>query len=180
MAVHNNFTLRFTGRAKSLTTPISVGKTPTDPEEYEKQPMYHEVSGLWDTGATNSCITADVAAAIGAIPTGKTMVHGAHGAQLTNTYLVDFVLPNKVRIRNVKVTEVVSTVGGFGVIVGMDIISAGDFCITNLNGKTVFSFRIPSMKEIDFTAVGAPENTIETKVPRGGPAYTPPKKKRKK
>lgn len=32
----------------------------------------------------------------------------------------------------------------------MDIISRGDFAITNFGGKTTFSFRIPSTEEIDF------------------------------
>ena len=38
----------------------------------------------------------------------------------------------------------------YDVIIGMDVICKGDFAITNLNGKTTFSFRIPSEKEIVF------------------------------
>ena len=33
---------------------------------------------------------------------------------------------------------------------GMDIISLGDFAITNQNGQTTFSFRIPSSQTIEF------------------------------
>ena len=33
----------------------------------------------------------------------------------------------------------------------MDIISMGDFAISNKDGKTVFSFRVPSLERIDFT-----------------------------
>ena len=36
------------------------------------------------------------------------------------------------------------------VLIGMDIISLGDFAITNVGGKTTFSFRFPSIAEIDF------------------------------
>ena len=32
----------------------------------------------------------------------------------------------------------------------MDIIGTGDFAVTNLDGKTVFTFRIPSAERIDF------------------------------
>jgi len=32
----------------------------------------------------------------------------------------------------------------------MDIISQGDFTVTNYGGTTKFSFRIPSQKHIDF------------------------------
>ena len=36
-------------------------------------------------------------------------------------------------------------------LIGMDVITLGDFAVTNLNGKTMYSFRMPSMTEIDFT-----------------------------
>ena len=36
------------------------------------------------------------------------------------------------------------------ILIGMDIIKHGDFSITNVNGKTTFSFRTPSVKEIDY------------------------------
>ena len=32
----------------------------------------------------------------------------------------------------------------------MDIISRGDFAVTNKNGKTTYSFRMPSIEQIDF------------------------------
>lgn len=39
---------------------------------------------------------------------------------------------------------------GFDVLIGMDIITLGDCSITNVNGKTVFSFRIPSTETVDY------------------------------
>ena len=38
----------------------------------------------------------------------------------------------------------------FDVLIGMDIITQGDFAVTNLGGKTKFSFRIPSQASINF------------------------------
>ena len=38
----------------------------------------------------------------------------------------------------------------FDIIIGMDIISKGDFAVSNLNGKTSFSFRIPSFGTANF------------------------------
>ena len=32
----------------------------------------------------------------------------------------------------------------------MDIIASGDFSVTNLDGKTIFSYRHPSIKHIDY------------------------------
>ena len=36
------------------------------------------------------------------------------------------------------------------VLIGMDIINRGDFAVTNQNRKTKFSFRFPSIGDIDF------------------------------
>ena len=41
---------------------------------------------------------------------------------------------------------------GLEVILGMDVITQGDFSITNLNGNTVFSFRVPSLHRLDYVA----------------------------
>ena len=41
------------------------------------------------------------------------------------------------------------------VLIGMDIINRGDFAVTNRDGRTKFSFRIPSQADIDFVAEDA-------------------------
>lgn len=65
------------------------------------------------------------------------------------TFLVNIVLPNRVAFIVVPVTEAPLT-GNEDMLIGMDIITAGDFVITNKNKKTVFSFRTPSNAVIDF------------------------------
>jgi len=62
--------------------------------------------------------------------------------------LINVYLPNKAKIVNVKALE--GTPNSCDMLIGMDVITLGDFAITNPNGKTVFSFRMPSMTEIDF------------------------------
>ena len=39
---------------------------------------------------------------------------------------------------------------GAEILIGMDIINQGDFAVTNLNGITKFSFRVPSTAHLDF------------------------------
>lgn len=39
-------------------------------------------------------------------------------------------------------------------LIGMDIISHGDFAFTNQDGKSCFSFRIPSKTKIDYVEEG--------------------------
>jgi len=50
--------------------------------------------------------------------------------------------------------------GGIDVLIGMDILGLGDFAVTHQDGKTVFSFCVPSRKHIDFVA------EIKTAIPQ--------------
>lgn len=111
-----------------------------------------DVIALWDTGATGTCISSDVVSDLSLTPTGKKNIRTPSGSSEVNTYLVDITLPNNVRIPNVEVCD--SEIGsqGIGMLVGMDIISIGDFAVSNFNGKTAFSFRIPSQKTTDYVS----------------------------
>lgn len=126
-----------------------------------------ETISLWDTGATNSCISIDVVQSLGLIPTGKMNISTPSGKGVVNTYLVDVVLPNDVSIKNLMVCD--SQIGsqGIGMLVGMDIISKGDFCVSNFQGKTTFSFRMPSNSTTDFVKEIRIENIIGNKHGRG-------------
>lgn len=109
-----------------------------------------KVIALWDTGATICCVSEDVVKALSLIPTGKARMSTPSSVdQMTDTYLVDLMLPNDILIKDVVVAE--SKIGsqGIGLLVGMDIISRGDFLITN-NKETVFSFRMPPEPLSDF------------------------------
>jgi hypothetical protein len=80
------------------------------------------------------------------------------------------ILPNQVAFPFVKVTE--GVLSGFDLLIGMDIITMGDFSITNVGGKTTFSFRVPSVKEIDFVSESKIQSTTEpafAKVGRNDP-----------
>ena len=108
------------------------------------------VDALWDTGASGSCISQDVVEKMHLKPTGMTQVLTPSGKDTRYTYLVDVVLPNNVRIADLCVIESEIGAQGIGLLVGMDIISAGDFAVSNFNGRTCFTFRIPSEKRTDY------------------------------
>lgn len=73
----------------------------------------------------------------------------ANGLVDVNTYLINLTLPNKVTIENLSVTS--SDLGDdVDLLIGMDVIKLGDFSITNTNNSTTFSFRIPSIEEINY------------------------------
>lgn len=105
--------------------------------------------GLWDTGASLSSIDQRVVNELGLTPVGKQKISTANGIILVNTYIIDITLPNHVIIQNVLVS--CSNLGeDTDILIGMDIIRHGDFSITHTDNSTTFSFRIPSVKEIDY------------------------------
>lgn len=109
-----------------------------------------KINAIWDTGATGSAISKKVAHNLGLIETGMAQVKTANGIANQKTYTVDIKLPNNVVIQGVTVTEVDELSGGCDALVGMDIITLGDFSITNHKGLSCFSFRVPSGHEIDY------------------------------
>ena len=141
-----HFTVKSSGGLlNELLTRIGVSL----PASHQK-PTVYQTTALWDTGATNSVITTETARKLNLSPISKAKIHHAAGTSFMNVYLVDIYLPNRMIMENIFVTECEDAAGKFGLIVGMDIITRGDFSITNLNGNTVFSFRIPSNHVIDY------------------------------
>lgn len=130
---------------------------------------------IWDTGATNTVISANVVKQCGLTASGMAKTHGVHGPQTVSTYLANVYLPNSVGFSAVRVTE--GNIGDHDILIGMDIIGAGDFAITHPNGNTKFSFRMPSQGNIDFVEsdnrTGAPKTS-------GGNRKKPKRKKRNK
>lgn len=136
------------GLAKQLVSFVDVSLPGNFKNFNPKETL--QFKGIWDTGATTSVITREVVRKLNLKPIGKTKVQGVTGTDTRDRFLVDFYLPNKVIIPNVSVTECDGLAGDFNILIGMDIIGLGDFAVTNYNGKTVFSFRMPSTEEIDF------------------------------
>lgn len=104
---------------------------------------------LWDTGATHSAITKETASALNLIPSGEARIVYGSGVAITKYYTVALTLPNLLFLPEIWVTESDSD-DGFGVIIGMDIISMGDFAITNVNNISTFSFCVPGLEMIDY------------------------------
>lgn len=148
------FTTKYNGRARAIVTPVKLCAAFDPQNPPAPTPAYLEVQALWDTGATGSSITAETAASLRLVPTGSVVMTHAGGSDTKPTYLVNMILPNNVGAAGVSVSECHGVVGGFGAIIGMDIITTGDFSITNVGGKTCMSFRTPSMQEVDYVVEG--------------------------
>lgn len=143
-------TIKHNGLANRIITPVGLCQA-FDPSK-NPLPNYPilQTTALWDTGATSSVITEATALALNIPPVGTVMVKHAGGMSPSDTYLLNFILPNNVGIYGVQVSKCHDIAGDFGAIIGMDIISKGDFAITNVNNKTCMSFRFPSIHTIDY------------------------------
>jgi len=167
------FTSKHTGLVNQLVTEIEIMIPNTT--------ISMKVRGIWDTGATATVITNKIVDNLQLKPTGMSNVNTANGPTIQNTYIVDVILPNKLQVKDVTVTGASALSSGCEVLIGMDIISLGDFSITNYEGKTCLSFRFPSCHEIDYVqrpqAGIKPNKNIAAGKP--GSNVSKPKKKRK-
>lgn len=124
---HHAFRVQYSGKVRQLITdchialPTAIRTTP--------DVQFHKFKTIWDTGATNSVITESVIRQLSLQPTGKVKTSGVHGEEVVSTYIVDIGLPNHVVIANVQVSEGKLIGGKVDVLIGMDIIQAGDFAI---------------------------------------------------
>lgn len=109
-------------------------------------------------------------------------VNTANGIATQKTYTIDVGLPNRVIIQGIIATEIDELSSGCDSLIGMDVITLGDFSITNHNGSTCMSFRIPSGHELDYVKNLNYGITPIKNIPKGKPgsSLSVPKKKRKK
>jgi predicted aspartyl protease len=129
--------MNITQQYEQITNRIITG-TKVSSMEYDTC----EVLALWDTGAMKSVITKKIAEKLKLVPIDEMTMIGVTGEAKVNVYAVCVVL-NDLEI-DIQVLECMD-MANFDLLIGMDIISQGDFIIANNNEQTIFSFRIPSM-----------------------------------
>lgn len=156
-----------------------------DPQSGDPMPTVHKYTAIWDTGATGTVITQKIIDDCGLVATGMTRMHGVGGAiSNVETFLVNIYLPNKVAIPEMRVCKG-DLGGGADILIGMNVITLGDFAITNPGGDTQFSFRVPGHGDIDFVRETAKDNArraaMNKKGPnnRGGQKHRRPKSQRR-
>lgn len=97
---------------------------------------------VWDTGATGSMISADIAKKINLQPAGKIKIAGVHGVENSNYFYVTLNFDNGFEIPDVCVAEA-SNNGGFDILIGMDIIGQGHTVIEGGSNGLRVIFRFP-------------------------------------
>lgn len=150
---YNDFsacTVKFAGITNRVVSDVQVFRA-FDPALPPSSDILGAVThGLWDTGATNSVITAETARSLRLEAVGQVDINHAGGSSPSPLYVINMLLPNNVLVPGIVVSECPGIAGNFGAIIGMDIISQGDLSITNHDGLTCMTFRIPSIAAIDY------------------------------
>jgi len=123
---------------------LSLALKPLSPENLGAKKFV----AIWDTGATGTVINQKVINECGLKPIGIAEVSTANKKRLSSVYLISIFLPNRVSFPQLRVTE--GTISEADVLIGMDIMTRGDFAVTNSDGRTTFSYRRPSAERIDF------------------------------
>jgi len=144
------FTIKFSGITNVLCCNVGVSAAFDIKAITENKPDILEALSIWDTGATCTVISKDFATKLGLVPTGKTKITGVNHTTEENTYIVNVYLPNKVCVGFVKIAEVPAISNNAGILIGMDIIAAGDFSVFTENKKTVMTYRLPSIGGVDY------------------------------
>ncbi len=111
-------------------------------------PEINKHVAIWDTGASCTVITQKVVDGLNLKPIDIVMASSASATEPTEVYLINLLLPNNIMIPGLRVLKM--NVANSDVLVGMDIINLGDLSVTNHEGKTCMSFRLPSMHEVDY------------------------------
>jgi predicted aspartyl protease len=149
LPTHSCFTMKHTGRVLVLTSEVEI--FPAFVPGTANVPSSKKYRAIYDTGATHSSISPQVVSDLGLPSVGATQVGVGGGSVTTTSHLVNIGLPNRVMFPTMRVAAL-ALHHGMDVLIGMDIIGAGDFAVTHQQGKTMFSFRCPSYEEIDFVA----------------------------
>ncbi|MDR2490802.1 MAG: retropepsin-like domain-containing protein [Spirochaetaceae bacterium] len=109
-------------------------------------------NALWDTGATFSAISVDVANQLKLVPADRVCVTGVHSTNTVDAGIITVELPDHVIKKDIRVA-ICTLNPSIGMILGMDIIMLGDLAVSNGNGQSLFSFAIPPFKnKMDFSA----------------------------
>lgn len=151
MERHEALTMSYAGPANRIIIPVAITDSGGVTRNYP---------GLIDTGATHTCLSAELVAEMGFQPISFTEVDTAGGRiKDVPVYVVELIslCSGRMLFPKHKVTQThLKEQQGVELLIGMDILLQGDFALTNKGGKTMASFRIPSVHEYNF--IGEVEN----------------------
>jgi hypothetical protein len=123
--------------ASKIITGVTIDSKST------KTPQRIKVDALWDTGATISAISKRKAEYLNLAQTGVEPIRGIDGIKEYPTVYISILFENDYPVL-VK-SAICDLAPDFDLVIGMNVISKGDFCISNMGNDTLFSFVMPPL-----------------------------------
>jgi len=139
---HFAFFTAYTGITNKLTTRAGIRPVYTDGAA--RRGGLSAVKALWDTGATMTCIKPALRERLKMrlLESGGTEIAGIGGRTAAGATVVNLLVVPGLEIKNCPV-YVIDFPGDAELLIGMNIISKGDFAVCNAGGATSFSFAVP-------------------------------------
>lgn len=106
---------------------------------------------LWDTGSMCTLISPTIVQRLALQPIGDAELVGIGGDTIRKVYLVHLALPDGSLLPNLQVVEEEHI--DCDVVIGMDVITATDMCLTNKDFNTIFSLRVPTKEHIELKEI---------------------------
>ena len=97
---------------------------------------------MWDTGSNATILSTKLVSELHPDRFGQGGMTGIGGQSEGDTYLMHISLPTGDVITYLEVYE--ANLGDYDAIIGMDIITRGDFHLDSSKGETLFSFELPN------------------------------------
>lgn len=118
-----------------LYLPVGISKVE------DKMAQCTELRAIWDTGSYISCISNSLVKKLGiqVYKQGK-LANSFMGSKKVNSYLVNIYIKRGMVFENIEVLGT-DMGGNMDVIIGMDIISKGNFYIQNTDGNTMIQYK---------------------------------------
>jgi hypothetical protein len=149
---HRAFTIAYEGLADEISTPVRLESICTTDKSLLGVQM--EVEALWDTGATMTCIKPSLWDRLklrqSELIEPITMSGIGGDVEADGTLVSIWLAPNFVI--ELCPVYIADFPGDEELLIGMDIITMGEFALCNANGKTSCSFAIPPFPDrVDLT-----------------------------
>ena len=142
------YTVQYKGKQSMLLTEIRIA-TEFDSAKGESPSNEHAFWALWDTGAEASNVTQRVIDKCGLKYHGTDKASTTKGTDDVDVYRMSMRLWDGFWVPYIEGRKA-DELHDFDVLIGIDVISLGDFAVTHKVGETMLSFRVPSIDHIDF------------------------------
>lgn len=107
--------------------------------------IYRPITVLWDTGSNHTLISKEYIEDAGLNPNMRSKIATVNGEVNSEIYQVSIKIKEIGHIFEMAI-QAIPNIHKYGIdmLIGMDIISQGDFSLTHKNGELYFSFKYPS------------------------------------